>query len=151
MRRSIATISAAVLGLALITPGAAHAASVGKDGGLSPAAKASLDAGIGVVPKAPYGARPKGPNPLLADVPDRSKVDYSGWANYMKAHAKAKAAARTKALAANAPTKAAATTPAVVVDEDEIAGTFGGNDTPADAQRGTGFGTGASQYSKIRV
>ncbi|MCU7728072.1 PPC domain-containing protein [Actinoplanes sp. KI2] len=151
MRRSIATISAAVLGLALITPGAAHAATPTKAGGLSPAEKASLDAGIGVVPKAPYGAKPAGPNPLLADVPDRSKVDYSGWANYMKAQAKAKDAARAKALAANAATKAAATTPAVVVDEDEIHGTLGGNDTPATGQRVTGFGTGASQYSKIRV
>jgi len=65
--------------------------------------------------------------------PDRSKVDYSGWANYMKAQAKAKTTARMKALAANALTKAAATTPAVVVDEDEIAGTLGGNDTPANA------------------
>jgi hypothetical protein len=151
MRRSIATISAALLGLALITPGVAHAATPSKDRGLSPAEKASLDAGIGVVPKAAYGAKPKGPNPLLADVPDRSKVDYSGWANYMKAQAKAKAAARVKALAATAPAKAAATTPAVVVDEDEIDGTLGGNDTPANAQRVTGFGTGANQYSRIRV
>src|SRR3954469_24778537 len=140
MRRSIATISAAVLALALITPGAAHAAPTtpSKDGGLTPAEKASLSAGIGVAPKAPYGTKPQGPNPLLADVPDRSKVDYSGWANYMKAQAKAKAAARLKATAL---TRAAATTPAVVVDEDEVDGTLGGNDTPANAQRVTGFGT----------
>src|SRR3954469_21289886 len=126
MRRSIATVSAAVLALALITPGAAHAAPTtpSKDAGLSAAEKASLAAGIGIAPKAPYGSKPKGPNPLLADVADRSKVDYSGWANYMKAQAKAKAAARAKALAANARTKAAATTPAVVVDEDEIDGTL---------------------------
>src|SRR4051794_23327000 len=110
MRRSIATISAAVLALALITPGAAHAAAPSKDGGLTPAETASLAAGIGIAPKAPYGTKPKGPNPLLADVPDRSKVDYSGWANYMKVQAKAKTAARLKA---NALTKAAATTPAV--------------------------------------
>jgi len=145
MRRSIATISAAVLTLALITPGAAHAAPT-KD--LTAAEKASLAAGIGIAPKAPYGSKPKGPNPLLSDVADRSKVDYSGWANYMKVQAKAKAAARAKA---NAQAKAAATTPAVVVDEDEIDGTLGGNDTPANAQRVTGFGTGAGQYSKIRV
>ena len=98
MRRSIATISAAVLGLALITPGTAHAAP-SKDGGLTPAERTSLNAGIGVVAKAPYGTKPQGPNPLLADVPDRSKVDYSGWSNYMKAQAKSKAAARLKANA----------------------------------------------------
>jgi hypothetical protein len=154
MRRSIATISAAVLGLALITPGTAHAAPTAgtptrDGGGLSPADKASLEAGVGVAPKAPYGAKPKGPNPFLAEVPDASKVDYSGWANYMKVQAKAKAAARAKAAGAAASAKAA--TPAVVVDEDEIDGTSGGNDTPANAQRVTGFGTGASQYSKIRV
>src|SRR5689334_11664247 len=106
MRRSIATISAAVLGLALITPAAAHAApTTGKslekgptqDTPLSPADKASLAAGIGVAPKAPYGTKPKGPNPLLAEVADASKVDFSGWANYMKVQAKARTASRLKA------------------------------------------------------
>ncbi|WP_433292245.1 pre-peptidase C-terminal domain-containing protein [Actinoplanes sp. CA-030573] len=153
MRRSIATISAAVLGLALIAPGAAHAAPTAgtptRDGGLSPADKASLAAGVGVAPKAPYGTKPKGPNPFLADVPDASKVDYAGWANYMKAQSAARSAARLKALSSSS--KAAAATPAVVVDEDEIDGTYGGNDTPANAQRVTGFGTGSGQYSKIRV
>ena len=157
-------MAAAALGLALITPGAAHAAPTAgtpkagtptRGDGLSPADRASLAAGVGVAPKAPYGQKPKGPNPFLAEVPDASKVDYSGWANYMKAQAKAKTAARVKALAASssasASTKAAAATPAVVVDEDEIDGTYGGNDTPANAQRVTGFGTGASQYPKIRV
>jgi hypothetical protein len=152
MRRSIATLSAAVLGLALITPGTAHAAPTAgtptTGDGLSPADKASLAAGIGVAPKAPYGTRPKGPNPLLAEVPDASKVDYAGWANYMKVQAKAKTAARVKALAASG---AKAATPAVVVDEDEIDGTNGGNDSPANAQRVTGFGTGSGQFSKIRV
>ncbi|WP_433383325.1 PPC domain-containing protein [Actinoplanes sp. CA-142083] len=149
MRRSIATISAAVLGLALITPAAAHAAPTTptQDTPLSPADQASLAAGIGVAPKAPYGAKPKGPNPFLAEVADASKVDFSGWSNYMKAQAKAKAASRLKAQGVT--TKAAA--PAVVVDEDEIDGTYGGNDTPANAQRVTGFGTGAAQFSKIRV
>ncbi len=156
MRRSIATISAAVLGLALITPGAAQAAPTAgtpaRDDGLTPAQKTALAAGIGVAPKAPYGAKPQGPNPLLAQVPDATKVDYAGWANYMKAQAKSKAAARVKALAATNPAlAAAAAAPAVVVDEDEIDGTWGGNDTPANAQRVTGFGTGAKQYSKIRV
>ncbi|GIM93104.1 PPC domain-containing protein [Paractinoplanes toevensis] len=152
MRRSIATISATLLGLALITPGAAQAAptSPATHDDLSPADKASLAAGIGIAPKASYGAKPKGPNPFLAQVADASKVDYSGWANYLKVQAKSKAALRAKSLASTNPALAAqAAAPAVVVDEDEIDGTNGGNDTPANAQRITTFGTGT--YPKIRV
>src|SRR4051794_41776765 len=119
MRRSITTVSAVVLGLTTIIPGVAHAAPItakpGASAGLSPADKASLEAGVGVAPKAPYGAKPKGPNPFLAEVPDASKVDYSGWANYMKVQAKAKAAARAKAAGAEAGAKTA--TPAVGGDE----------------------------------
>ncbi|MBL7259249.1 PPC domain-containing protein [Paractinoplanes lichenicola] len=146
MRRSIATVSVAVLGLALITPGAAQAEPKPAPTELSPADQASLAAGVGVAPKAPYGAKPKGPNPFLAEVADPAKVDYSGWANYMKTQSKAKAATRTKAKAAKA-----AATPAVVVDEDELPGTSGGNDIPVNAQRITGYGTGSGQFSKIRI
>ena len=41
--------------------------------------------------------------------------------------------------------------PPVVVDEDEVDGTSGANDIPANGQRVTFFGTGAGKYSKIRV
>ncbi|GAA0503354.1 hypothetical protein Ade02nite_35980 [Paractinoplanes deccanensis] len=146
MRRSIAALSAAALGLALITPGAANAEPAPGPGELSPADKASLAVGVGIVPKAPYGARPKGPNPYLAEVEDAATVDYSGWANYMKTQAKAKQAQRAKTTAA---LKAA--TPAVVVDEDELDGTSGGNDVPVNAQRITGYGTAAGQYPNIRI
>ncbi|GAB2574777.1 hypothetical protein Aab01nite_15240 [Paractinoplanes abujensis] len=149
MRRSIATVSVAVLGLALMAPGAAQAEPKPAPTELSPADQASLAAGVGIAPKAPYGAKPKGPNPFLAEVPDPAKVDYSGWVNYMKSQSKAKAATRTKAKEAKA-AKAAAT-PAVVVDEDELPGTSGGNDIPVNAQRITGYGTGSGQFSKIRI
>src|SRR5690349_16365999 len=121
MRRSIATISAAALGLALITPGAAHAAPTpsGPGDGLTAAQRASLAAGLGVAPKAPYGAKPKGPNPLLAEVADATKVDYAGWANYIKAQRGVRAKARAKAQAADPALKALAAVPPVVVDEDE--------------------------------
>jgi hypothetical protein len=153
MRRSIVTVSVAALGLALITPGIAHAEpEPPKADAISPADQASLAAGLGVAPKAAYGAKPKGPNPFLAQVPDATKADYAGWANYMKTQAKSKAAARTKALAATNPALSAlAATPAVVVDEDEIDGTYGANDTPVNAQRVAGFGTGGAQFPKIRV
>jgi hypothetical protein len=146
MRRSIATVSAVVLGLALITPGTAHADPATPRGGdLTPAQRASLAAGIGIAPKAAYGTRPKGPNPYLAQVSDPVKADYSGWSNYMQAQSKAKAKSRDTAH------RSLAAAPAVVVDEDEIDGTWGGNDAPANAQRITGFGTGANQFSKIRI
>jgi hypothetical protein len=140
MRRSIATVSAAVLGLALITPGAAHA---------DPAAP--TPAQISGAPKAPPGSRPAGPNPYLADLPAGAHPDYAGWRNYLKAQASSKLKARLKAQSLKAQSLAAAPPPAVVVDEDEIDGTSGGNDSPADAQRVTGFGTGAKQYPRIRV
>ncbi|SNY40916.1 PPC domain-containing protein [Paractinoplanes atraurantiacus] len=146
MRRSIAALSATALGLALITPGAAQAEPKSDD--LSAADKASLAVGIGVVPKAPYGSKPKGVNPYLAEVTDAAKVDYSGWANYMKTQSKTKQAQRVKSLAASS---AKAATPAVVVDEDELDGTSGGNDIPANAQRVNGYGTGAGQYPNIRI
>jgi hypothetical protein len=142
MRQSIATISVAVLGLALITPGAAQAAPPAGDG-LTPAQQTALAAGIGVAPKAALGAKPKGPNPYLAQVPDRTKVDYAGWANYMQKQAAAKDAARARTLAAPPA--------AVAVDEDEVDGTYGGNDNPANAQRIAGFGTATGEYPRIRV
>ena len=86
----------------LITPGVARAADPAPgpgSGGLTPADRASLAAGIGIAPKAPLGSRPKGPNPFLAEVPDATKADSAGWANYMRTKAKdrARVAARNKA------------------------------------------------------
>jgi hypothetical protein len=165
MRRSIATVSAAVLGLALLTPGAARATAphpgsglglsaaeraalaAGHGSGPSAAERAALAAGPDAVPKAPPGTKPAGPNPFLADLPAGAHPDYAGWARYLKSQSSAKLKSRlnaTKSLTAAAP-------PAVVVDEDEIDGTSGANDIPVNAQRVTGFGTGAKQFSRIRV
>jgi hypothetical protein len=98
-------------------------------------------------PKAPPGARPAGPDPYLADLPAGAHPDYAGWARYLKSQAPSRLKARLK----TAGLAAAAPPPAVVVDEDEIDGTWGGNDVPVNAQRIAGFGTGAKQHSRIRV
>ena len=153
MRRSIVTVGALVLGLVAFTPGAAPAAPpTAADPGLSAADQASLDAGLPIAPKAAPGAKPKGPNPLLALVPDRATVDYSGWESYLRKQAGAKAAARLKALAAASPAaRARAATPPVAVDEQEPDDTAGANDSPATAQLIDGFGTGAKQFAKARI
>jgi hypothetical protein len=157
MRRSLATIAAALLGLALLTPGAAQAApAAGKPTGggedLTPAQRTAITTGIGLAPKAKPGTKPKGPNPFLAQVPDATKVDYAGWTAYLKSQAKAKAALRSATLKATDPALATlAAAPAVVVDEDEFDGTSGANDRPALAQRVPYFGTATGQYPKIRV
>ncbi|GAB1641010.1 PPC domain-containing protein [Krasilnikovia sp. MM14-A1259] len=149
MRRSIATVGAVVLGLAVVTP-AAPGAAAPPDPGLSRADRASLTAGLPVAPKAALGARPAGPNPYLAMVPDAARVDYSGWTHYLQRQASGQAAARLKALAA----KPAAVRPAasaVVVDEDEPDNTRGSNDDPASAQLIRNFGTASGQDSRIRI
>jgi hypothetical protein len=151
MRPSIATIGAVVLGLVALTPGAAPAAPIKTDPGLSPADQTSIDAGIPVAAKAAPGAKPAGANPFLALLPDAAKADYSGWATYLRKNAAAKAAARVKALAAAGQDTAAAAAAAVVVDEDEPDGTRGSNEDPASAQLIKGFGTGSAQNPAIRI
>jgi hypothetical protein len=144
MRRSIATVGAVVLGLAL-TPGAVHAAPSTLNPVPSPADQAALSAGIPVADKAAPGTKPAGPNPYLALVPDAAKADYSGWAAYMAKQATAKAAARLKAARALAPASP------LLADEDEPDGTRGANDSPASAQLIKGFGTGTNQNPKLRI
>ena len=160
MRRGIATVGALVLGLVALTPGTAPAAAKTTaettapraDSGLSAADRASLAAGLPVAPKAPLGAKPKGPNPLLALAPDASKLDYSGWRNYLGRQASAKTAARLKALAAASPAyRALAATPPVAIDEAEPDGTTGSNESPATAQLIDGFGTGLGEFAKARI
>jgi hypothetical protein len=135
MRRSIATVSAVVLGLAL-TQGTAHAAP----------SKAEP------APKPAPGAKPAGANPFLALPPSGAKVDYAAWSKYLKGQASAKAAARLKTLAAlKSPALKVAAAAPVAIDEDEPDGTSGSNDTTATAQEIDVFGTAAKKSPKIRV
>jgi hypothetical protein len=151
MRRSIAIAGAVLLGLASTQAGAYAAPSTSNQGPTA-AQKASLAAGVGVAPKAAADAKPAGPNPYLALVPDATKVDYAGWSKYLKNQASAQAAARLKALSASksAESKVALAAP-VAVDEDEPAGTFGSDDTVATAQQIDLFGTGAKKSPAVRI
>jgi hypothetical protein len=146
MRRSIAAAGAVLLGLVVLTPGAAAAAPKPTDPGLSPADRASLAAGVQVAPKAAPGSKPAGPNPFLAMLANPAKADYAGWSNWLARQDAAREQARLKSSLA---TKAAAS--AIVVDEDEPDGTNGSNESPATAQLIPGFGTGARQASKVRI
>jgi hypothetical protein len=151
MRRSIAIVGAMALGIAL-TQGVAHAAPSTTDPGPSAADLGALSAGIGVATKAAPGAKPAGANPYLALVPDATKVDYAGWAKYLKNQAGAQAAARLKSLTASkSPLLKVAAAAPIAVDEDEPDGTFGSNDTVGTAQEITEFGTGAKQSPKVRI
>jgi hypothetical protein len=156
MRRSIATVGAVVLGLVALTPGAAPAAppvpAAPTRSGPEPSAadRVALANGMPVAAKAKPGAKPKGPNPFLANVPDASKADYSGWASYLAKQATARAAAKLRAQAKLAPGATAAAAP-LLVDEDEPDGTRGANDNPAAAQLIKGFGTTATTNATARV
>ncbi|GAB1691485.1 pre-peptidase C-terminal domain-containing protein [Krasilnikovia sp. M28-CT-15] len=147
MRRSIATVGAILLGLSIVIPGAASPSGAAPpDPGLSPADRASLAAGIPVAPKAALGAKPTGPNPYLAMVPDAARVDYSGWNHYLQRRSPAQAVARLKAPGAVRPSGST-----LVIDEDEPDGTRGANESPATAQRITRFGTAPKKNPRIRI
>ncbi|GAB6898896.1 PPC domain-containing protein [Kineosporia succinea] len=88
------------------------------------AEQVALDAGLSVAPKAAFGTRPKGVNPYLATVEDESEVDYAGWANYLRAQSDQ----RQRRLSGTR-----------TVTEGEAADRHGANETPASAQRITGF------------
>jgi hypothetical protein len=104
-----------------------------------------LEMGVQLAPKAPVAppekaVAPAGPNPYLALVPNPATVDYSGWARYVDVRSERRAAQQ----------RVAAASP-IVVDEDEPAGTSGGNDTLDTAQPVNGFGTRSNQNPRLRV
>jgi hypothetical protein len=143
MRRSIAMVAACLLAAVTLAPGGAAArAKPDVD------ARKALANGFQVAPKSTAksrtpNAKPAGANPYLALLPDPAAADLSGWDRYLAA--KGKERARTK------PQQNALAVAPILVDEDEPAGIRGSNDTPANAQRVAGFGTGAGQNPKARV
>lgn len=144
MRRTIAMVAACLLAAVTIAPGGASArAKPDVDTGKA------LSNGFQVAPKTTAksktaNARPAGANPYLALLPDPAAADLSGWDKYLAAKGKERAAAREtqpKALAAQP----------ILVDENEPVGVRGSNDSAADAQRISGFGTNTDQNPKARV
>jgi hypothetical protein len=95
------------------------------------------------------GARPSGPNPYLALVPDPSAVDYAGWDRYLEAKSQARAVRMVKQQAQRQVQRALAQP--ILVDEDEPDGIRGGNDSPATAQPIPGFGTRNQDNFRARI
>ncbi|GIG89105.1 PPC domain-containing protein [Plantactinospora endophytica] len=141
MRRPIAILAAGTLVAAVLTPTTAQARPGTDERGSGGAS--ALPATPFVLTKPGAAKRPAGPNPFLAMLPDPAKADYVGWKNWLARQGDERAGLKAQQ-------RAAAAAP-VLADEEEPAGIRGGNDTPATAQRITGFGTGAKENPKLRV
>jgi hypothetical protein len=142
MRRTIALLAGTAL-VAAMLPAATATAGLENDPGVNGADRATLAAGGQVAAKAPAGTAPTGVNPYLALVPDPTAIDYAAW----RQTAEKQSAAREQKRALR---RAVAASP-ILVDEDEIDGTQGGNDSPALAQPVPGFGTRATQNPRARI
>ncbi|MEV4622964.1 PPC domain-containing protein [Asanoa sp. NPDC049573] len=142
MRRTIALLAGTAL-VAAMLPAAVATADPKNDPGLSSTDRATLAAGGQVAAKAPAGKTPAGVNPYLALVPDPTKIDYAAW----RQAAEKQSLAREQKRALR---KVVAASP-ILVDEDELDGSQGGNDSPALAQPVPGFGTRAKQNPKARI
>jgi hypothetical protein len=142
MRRTIALFAGTAL-VAAMLPAAVATADPKNDPGLSNADRATLAAGGQVATKAPAGKTPAGVNPYLALVPDPAKIDYAAWREI----ADKQGAAREQKRAL----RKAVTVSPILVDEDEIDGSQGGNDSPALAQPVPGFGTKGKQNPRARI
>ncbi|MEV0713212.1 DVUA0089 family protein [Asanoa sp. NPDC050611] len=141
MRRTIALLAGTALAAAML-PGMA-AADLSDGSGPSAADRAALAAGGQIAAKAPAGKAPTGVNPYLSLVPDPTTIDYAAW----RQTAQKQSAAREQKRALR---QALAASP-ILVDEDELDGTQGGNDSPALAQPVPGFGTRAKQNPRARI
>ncbi|WP_159079367.1 PPC domain-containing protein [Plantactinospora sp. BC1] len=141
MRRTIAILAAGTLAATGLTATGAQArpSTDERSAGVVTSAPA-----IGLAKVKPSAAKqPAGPNPFLALLPDPAKADYVGWKNWLAKQGDQRAGLRAQQ-------RAAAAAP-VLADEEEPAGIRGGNDTPANAQRITGFGTGGEDNPRLRI
>ena len=139
--------AAAALVIALAPTTWADAAPVD----VTPAQQRALDAGLQVAPKnGAAKAATNAPNPYLSNLPTLKGVDYSGWKQRLTTLGAQRA--KSAKLATNR-TKALGRTPAApfVYDEQEPAGSSGSNDTQANAEPVSGFGTGRRENPRVRI
>lgn len=138
MRRS--TSIAALVGAAcLVLPATAAAGGAeSPQPGLTPGRVPSGEQGTKADPD-----RVRGPNPYLALLPDPSRADYAGWKRKLAAESDQ----RQRSLFGDHDDDPQP----VLVDEDEPAGSRGGNDTPSTAQEVPGFGTGWHDNPRARL
>ncbi|GIF78257.1 DVUA0089 family protein [Asanoa siamensis] len=141
MRRTIALLAGTAL-VAAMLPAATATAELKNDPGPSGADRATLAAGGQVAVKAPAGKAPTGVNPYLGLVPDPTAIDYAAWRQAAEKQGALRAQKRALRAVAASP---------ILVDEDEVDGTQGGNDSPALAQPVPGFGTKGKQNPRARI
>ena len=90
------------------------------------------------------------PNPYLSTVTDPSKVDMAGWRAPIEAKSKQRRAASLKARGLTSAKAKAAVEP-LLVDEAEPDAVRGGNDTPANAQYISKFGSAKGKRPAARI
>lgn len=150
MRRPVAALATGILVAAVLTPTSAQAKPATADENGPPdwaAAAIVRSGGISTTKSSDTARRPAGPNPFLALLPDPGAADHAAWRDYLKAKSEQRAAQLEKQRAQQ---RAAAANP-LLADENEPAGIRGGNDSPANAQRIAGFGTGKKDNHRLRI
>jgi len=144
----------AVVGLAaasaLAVTSMSYAAPRGA-GDLSRGQQSALDLGIQVADKTAGAKATSGVNPYLANLPTLQDANYFAWAKKMRVGAKERAASKRLHDNKLRATDSRALSPAFVHDEEEPAGTFGSNDSAADAERISQFGTAAAKNNRVRI
>lgn len=142
----IASVAAVAALMATVAP-----MTWAEPGDITPGQQRALDAGLQIAPKKTAAKRAQNaPNPYLANLPTTKDVNYSGWKQRLtqqgtqRAKSAALAANRKKALGR-------APAPAFVYDEEEPTGSNGSNDSRANAELVSGFGTGRRENPRVRI
>ncbi|HET6295560.1 MAG TPA: PPC domain-containing protein [Kribbella sp.] len=126
----------------------------------SPREKQLMQAGVQLAPKstkaptsAVNGKTYAAPNPMLANTPDATTVDWAYWHSRLAAKGKLRAAEITAQQKAAADNKAAARAlPSPLLHDELEPATLGGtNDSLAAAERINGFGTANKENPRLRI
>jgi hypothetical protein len=143
----MAVVAGGVVLLAAVAPVGSGSAQQRPGDDVTKQERSVLSMGAQVADKSTKpGARPAGPNPYLALVPNPESIDYAGWDRYLAAKSQARADKMAKQRFGQA-----ALRPPILVDEDEPAGMRGSNDSPATAQPIPDFGTRDGENFRARI